>query len=240
VVTVNTAYVDLSAQLKFNAPPTAQALPGTPVSVTLEIVNNGNVVANGNILSSFSVSGHSDGTASLFVESLKEHVHIAAGGHQFFKIVKPVPIGSLPGNYYLVASVDTTNTLDESDLTNNSAVSPTQLTVLDPYPNLLGSFSGTYTIKHGPDKGVVVRRVGEFTDEDDTTGAFAYTATNYYPNGTTASIAGDGTITPAGVYKTHLLDNSTTSVGRLLKGVLTGTFKSINGDSGTFRYVLTG
>jgi hypothetical protein len=241
VVTVSAPFVDLSAALTTVTPRTGSAYPGRTVSVSLEIFNHGNVAATGLSTTSFAASNNLDGSAAVFVGNVLEHIHIAAGRHQFFRVTSKIPIGSIPGTYYLVANIDTLNALNETDLTNNTAVSPTTLTVLDPYPNILGGYTGTWTIKRGPDKGMVTTQTGTFTDEDNTTGAWASNGTNFFSNGTTAATSGIGTITPAGVWATDKVPGYTVySIGRLKHGVIRGNFYFTNGDTGTFAWTLTG
>jgi hypothetical protein len=239
-VTVDPAFVDLSATLTTLSPKSNQALPGKSVSASLEIFNNGNVAADGTITTIIDASPNQNGTFPIFSDTLLQHVDIAPGKHETFHITKTVPIGSIPKTYYLVADVDTQNSLNESNLANNTAVDPNALIVLDPFPNLIGAYFGTWTVKHGPDKKLVVQRTGAFLAEDDTTGVFDFTGIDNYPDGTIQDVTGTGTITPTGIFKSTLSDNSATMTGRLVKGVIRGTFVLSNGDTGVFSWTLAG
>ncbi len=241
VVAVNAAFVDLSATLTTAVPRSGSALPGKTVSVSLSIFNNGNVTAVGKSTTTFSASTNPNGASSIFVDSIIEHLHILPGKHQVFRVSGKIPIGSIPGVYYLLADVNTTNTVVESDLTNNTAVSPTTLTVQDPYPNIVGGYTGTWIIKRGPNKGLVTTQTGAFTAEDNTTGVWTSAATNFFPNGTTAAVDGIGTITPAGVFATEKRPGDPVySIGRLRNRIIRGNFYFTNGDTGTFAWTLTG
>lgn len=239
-VTVDPAFVDLSASLTTLSPKTNQALPGKSVGASLEIFNNGNTVADGTITTIIDASPNENGTFPIFSDTLLQHVDIAPGKHEIFHITRTVPTGSIPKTYYLVADVDTQDSLNESNLANNTAVDPNALIVLDPFPNLIGGYSGSWTVKRGPDKRLVVQQTGAFEAEDDTTGIFDFTGIDNYPDGTTKDVTGTGTITPTGVFKSTLSDNSATMTGRLAKGVIRGTFVLSNGDTGVFTWTLAG
>ena len=62
------------------------------------------------------------------------------------------------------------------------------------FPNYVGTYAGTVVIKKGLDKGLVFSQTVTNTSENRTTGVITFVGTNYFPNGTTLSFAGQTTV----------------------------------------------
>jgi hypothetical protein len=191
--------VDLSGSISFVSPASRQVKPGQSFSVAVEVFNNGDTTAGGKLAINLGISTNADGLSPISEGTITKEIHIAAGGHTIVKLSKKVPVGFTPAAYYGVADIDPGDTFSETNLANNSAVSAAPLTVLSPYPNLIGTWSGTGVVKKGDDKGLIFSHVDIFTSESDTTGAFTYTGTNTFPNGVVSHFSGTGAVTTKGV-----------------------------------------
>jgi hypothetical protein len=185
---------DLTATISVVSPASRQVKPGQSFTVAIDVTNAGATAATGSLTSVVGASTSSSGSSPVDSGTIHDNIHLAAGAHIIIKVVKKVPAGFTPGTYYAVADVDTADTFGAPIL----AVSANTLAVLSPYPNLLGTWSGSGVVKKGDDKGLVFSHTDHFTSENDATGAFTFTGTNSFPNGTSSNFAGSGTVTTKG------------------------------------------
>lgn len=191
---------DLSATVSFASPASHLVKPGQAFGVSVVVTNTGDAAANGSLATTLSVRATSDGALPIPEGTLNKNIHLAPGAHVALKIKTKIPVGFAPGTYFAVANVDPGNTFAESNTANNLAVSAGTLTVLDPFPSLLGTWSGPVVVKKGLGKGTITNQVDTFTSESQTTGAFTVTGTNFLPDGSTLSLAGQGVISTKGVF----------------------------------------
>ncbi len=215
--------VDLSATVSIASPASHQVKPGQSAGVSIEVFNNGDTTATGRLATALSLSSSADGSSPIPVATMHKNIHVAAGAHVTFKVNTKLSVGFSPGTYFAVATVDPGNTFGESNLANNTATSGNTLTVPNPFPNLLGTWSGPVVVKKGLGKGTVTNQVDTFTSESQTTGAFTLTGTNFLPDGSTLSLAGQGVITTKGVFSDSGFDVPVDTFGEFTgKGKLVG------------------
>jgi hypothetical protein len=193
--------VDLTDSVTFIAPKTALLKPGQAVTAQVEVANKGTSKAAGNLDIVLGLSANADGAGTIIPETVHKKIGLAAGTSKVFNIKLKVPVGFVPGTYFAVAEVDPLNLFSDTNPFNNSAVSSNSVAVQSPYPSLLGAWSGPAKINKGVGKGVPLVQVDTFLTEDDTTGAFTGTGTNYYVNGIVeAYYSFSGTISTKGVF----------------------------------------
>jgi hypothetical protein len=242
-IAVADPFIDLTDSISNIAPASGQADPGQPITVAVEIFNNGNIIASGPITTDVSASTSPDGSSPAHVITLKESIHLAPGTSKIFRSTGKIPLGYTPGTYYWVATADSNNSIGESTLANNTAISPTPLTVLDPYPNLLGTYSGPETVKKGPGKGAIVTVILDFVSEDST-GHLTANGTLVEINGTRAPFTFNGTISTKGIFfgktSSHTTFYVATFKGKLVGQTLEGPVSNTDGNSGTFALTLEG
>ncbi len=237
------AVIDLSDTVSIVAPPSSQVLPGKSCKLAVEVTNNGNTKAIGPLTIDFSFSANPDGSDPQMAPTKIRHLGLAAGAETVFRISERVAVGTTPDPYFVAADIDPNDTFNETDLANNTAVTPTELTVLPPYPVLLDqTYSGPFKVRHGTDKGDTVEISLHFTAESQATGAL--TASGVETIGSTNfDFSFVGAITPKGVFTGSTSNTLNSDVaryhGRLVGTNLSGTFSNTNGDSGTFDMDLT-
>lgn len=126
-VVVGEAFVDYSAVLP--AVPTTPISENTPVKLTLELTNLGNTTGKGQV--NFAVVASTDTTADtstdVLLRSKLQNIQLKAGQTKNVKLNFKMSAVT-PGPYYLLAVVEQASFVD-SDLSNNTAVGPTQVTV---------------------------------------------------------------------------------------------------------------
>ena len=232
-------FVDLSDTVSIVGSANSEVLPGKRVGFTLEVFNNGNIPVSGLLTTDVGLTADAGATVIPFPVTAP-HIRILAGGHQLIHVTETVPVGFVPGSYDWDVTVDPADTFNESDTTNNNALSTTPLTVLDPYPDMLGTFTGPDHITHGPSKGATVTIALDFTSESNTTGVLVATGT-LFTGASTSTFSLTGTISTRGVF--NAFGSSTTSVftatykGKLVKNTLSGTVVNTDGNSGKFTLV---
>ena len=97
------------------------------------------------------------------------------------------------------------------------------MTVLPPFPNLLGTWSGTLVVKTGFGKGSRAIQTEVITSESQSTGAFTTDGTDFI-NGVTLAFDSAGAITTKGVYQSSGTDVPLDAAGTIIaKGKLVGT-----------------
>ncbi len=240
---VDPATIDLSATVSIMTPKTGQALPGKPYNLAVVVTNNGNSLAVGPLTIDLSDGLNSDGSDALPLPSVPESLHLPAGKQKTFHIRETVAVGTVPDPYYTAVVVDPDDTFNETDLSNNTAVIPTPLTVLDPYPVLLDeTYSGPFKVLHGPDKKDTVQIALDFNSESDTTGDLTAAGIETVA-GDNFDFSFEGSISPRDVFAGSTSNNVNSDVatyhGHLIGDTLRGTFVNTDGDSGTFDMTLT-
>jgi subtilase family serine protease len=92
-------------------------------NVPVTIVNNGNVPARGLITIELLVSTDALGTATTTLGSITRPINVRNGRAKTIRIPVLFPTTLGAGSYFVITNVDTTNAIEESDDTNNSATS---------------------------------------------------------------------------------------------------------------------
>ena len=100
------------------------SVPGDKGKAPVTVANQGQLPAAGNITIKVYASADSTlGQDDVLVGTLaNQAVNLAIGASKTFNIDVTVNSNVLPGNYYLLADIDTTNAIHENDETNNVAV----------------------------------------------------------------------------------------------------------------------
>jgi hypothetical protein len=223
--------VDLTGSISVVGPASGSLKPGKPVSVSITVVNDGTTAAVGALQTTVGVSLSADGSSPQSLGSVTKHIKLQAGAQTTFKVNEKVPVGFTPGTYFLTGDIDPGNTFAETNLANNFFVSANTLTVLSPFPNIDGTYSGTATVKKGLDKGLVVSQVITNSNENDATGAYTFAGTNFYANGVTTTYTGIGTVKTNGSF---------VATGSDVPADETGTFRDVGkfvGDKAIGTYV---
>ena len=218
-VTVVDPFVDLTASGMFTGVTTHK--PGQMYAEELTVTNLGNVAAKGPLEIDAGYSFNSDGSNEVGIATVSRMINIAAGKSETFHFNLKIDVGSEPGVYYSVVNIDPSNTFNETNTGNNFAVTTNTLTVLDPFPNILGTFLGNYDFSAGISKGTTGTLNIIFSTEDDTTGDVTGSGTS--SNG--ADFTFTGTITTGGVVSLSGTDDglATNLTARFVNGKLTGT-----------------
>jgi hypothetical protein len=232
--------IDLTDAISITSPPSDNVFPGKSAGLSLEVFNNGNVPATGSLLTDLGLTADSGVTVTP-IGTKTAHINIAPGGHTFIHISEKIPTGFTPGTYVWVAGIDPNNTFGESSTTNNTADSAA-LTVLPPYPDMLGIFDGTDTIFKGPGKGATVTLDLDFTSESQTNGALVAAGTLVVA-GTTSQFNFTGTISTKGAFSGKGTSSSSvytaTYKGKLADNLLSGTVDNTDGNDGHFKLELS-
>jgi hypothetical protein len=235
--------VDVAAAISITAPATGQVKPGQKFTVSVEIINDGAAELSNSVPVELGLSTSPGGTSPVFEEEVVKLVRLAPGAHTSFKVSRTIPAGFALGTYYAVANADPTDTLGDSNLANNLAVSARSLTVISPYPDLDATWSGLGKVTKGFAKGLKFTRQEVFI-ENPATGTFTFTGQQYNDDGDDFTLSGTGTITTKGVFADESTSTSATGTtsestakGHLGHNKLTLTFANAV-DSGTLTLTL--
>ena len=125
-VHIGPPFVDLSGTFTTLA---ATAKAGKKAKATVTVANGGNVDAKGTVPVTIATSPNADGTGAVTIATVNAKVAIKAGASKAVKLNFTVPAGTAPGPYFVVATLDASNVLPESNETNNTVLSETTLTV---------------------------------------------------------------------------------------------------------------
>jgi hypothetical protein len=195
---------------------TTTVKPGGSGTVAVTVTNTGNITADGSLAVNIDYSTSSNGSAPNFLFTQEIAIDLTAGETKTFDITVPVNEDTPPGGYYIVAILDPDNTFQESNTTTQrTAVTPTPITVEEPYPNILGTFTGSFKVNSGKDKGHTGSVIFQVLTESQTTGEI------------TASInTGDiqsasGTISTSGAINLNL-----PATGNSAAGTITATYSN--------------
>ncbi len=116
-ISITPAHITLSAAI--TKVPTSGRL-GQKISVVLTVGNSGNVIAKGKLAIAFSDSTLANGTSAVSLGTVSTPIAIKPGTSKVLHLRVPVPLGTLSGNQYIVATLDE---LGNTILPNNLAVS---------------------------------------------------------------------------------------------------------------------
>ena len=122
---VNLPYVDLVADV-INADLPNIGVPNDTISFQVPIKNIGNIPANGKIDVDFylSVDGTVDPGTDVLIKSLRNvSIKLGPDGQRVLSATAKVPASILGGTFFVLADIDTNNTVEELDDSNNSAAS---------------------------------------------------------------------------------------------------------------------
>jgi hypothetical protein len=236
VTPVTNPFIDLTATIAISSPKNDRILPGSRAGVSIEVFNTGNVPAKGPATGTLDLVAQG---FDLVIANIAPHLRVPAGKHQILHESAVIPTGISPGAYAIEVNL-ATGGFQGSTTSTASATSGT-LTVLDPFPNLLGVWSGIDHVVRGPSKGAKPTIELDFTSESDTDGALIATGT-LFAGVSTSSFKFTGTITPKGIFTG--IGSSSTSIftatykGKLAKNKLIGTVANTDGNFGNFKLVL--
>lgn len=120
-VTLSPATVDLATAFNNGSPITVT--PGKPGLASILVTNVGNVLADGSVSLSLyeSASGALDSAATLVANVLTHAIHLKAGHSLVFRVRFTAPLNQTPGQYSLLASIQSTTTLADTNTSNNTA-----------------------------------------------------------------------------------------------------------------------
>jgi uncharacterized protein (DUF2141 family) len=135
---------DLSASAQIQ--PTSAVIGGAKGKLKLVISNSGPGTVSGPV--QIALFASNDGTLhpsdSPFATIASTPLKLKSGASKSLQIPFTFPSGLPDGNYFILASVDSTNAIAESDEANNIAVAPQAVTIRLPFVDLTGTFA------HGP------------------------------------------------------------------------------------------
>jgi hypothetical protein len=231
-------FIDLTDSVAYTS--TKPILPGSgKEKVAVTVTNEGDIKAAGPLEIELDTTTHSDGSHStLLIDEQVVLRGLAASKSKTFDFSVPITVGTAPANYYTVAIVDGGNTFSESNPNNNTAVTPSALTVLDLYPNIEGVFDGTFAVTSGPGKGDSGTNELDVETESNTTGEITGILTS--SAGFDANL--EGGILPNGQFSANTADtgDSGTGVitGRLHDGKLTGKLSQSDGTVSKFTIIV--
>ena len=121
-ITVAAPFTDLSGQL---GPILASVTRGKKSTITLDVMNGGNITAAGPI--SIAVlarpAGAADATTDTELKTFAVRLNVKPGATRRLRLRYTVPTTLPAGDYQVVAQIDSANQLPESDETNNTVVS---------------------------------------------------------------------------------------------------------------------
>jgi hypothetical protein len=172
VTPVTNPFIDLTATIAISSPKNDRILPGSRAGVSIEVFNTGNVPAKGPATGTLDLVAQG---FDLVIANIAPHLRVPAGKHQILHESAVIPTGISPGAYAIEVNL-ATGGFQGSTTSTASATSGT-LTVLDPFPNLLGVWSGIDHVVRGPSKGAKPTIELDFTSESDTDGALIATGT---------------------------------------------------------------
>jgi hypothetical protein len=120
-------FVDLSGQ--FSAFP-GSATKGKRTKASIAVANSGNVTARGTIPVTLATSTSIDGSNPTTFTTVNAKVSLKPGASKNVKLNFIVPPEVASGQYFVVATLDPSNTLGDKNDTNNTVLSTTVLNVV--------------------------------------------------------------------------------------------------------------
>jgi hypothetical protein len=104
-------------------------LVGHRLPVTVDVTNDGNVLARGNLAVNFGESTDMSGSSPANLATLSKHISIRPGKTQVLHFLVTLPLGIPTGNQFIVANVDPMDVYNDPNLLNNIGVSGSPITV---------------------------------------------------------------------------------------------------------------
>ena len=144
------AFVDLTGSVNFKAPATVSIggkKPAKPISVTVDVVNTGNAVAKGPLTISLYAATHEilDPTDTLLTTRKVGRIDIAGGKAKKFVITDTLGKGVPSGTFYILADINSSKTIGESNYGNNIVASTKTVVfknpLIAPGPFIVGTLS---------------------------------------------------------------------------------------------------
>lgn len=126
-VTIAAPFVDLSGS--FATPFPTAAVRGRKLSVPLLIQNAGNIPAAGTINVAIASSLTTEAPLGAPSITVPVKLKLKAASSKVVRLKLTVPDALTPDSYFLIATIDSTNVLAETDETNNVAVSGTSIII---------------------------------------------------------------------------------------------------------------
>jgi hypothetical protein len=234
-VDVISPFVDLTDTVTLSSDPTT-VVPGGSETAVVKVINNGDVAASGPIAISVYACTSSGGADPMLLGTDTENINIAAGQTETFNLTNTVPASTPLGDYYIAAWVNSSDKLKESDYSNNTFVTDDQeLDVVSSFPNIVDTFTGTFSVTAGPDFGDTGTITLDVLTENTTTGAVTGTLTT--SEGTSSTFYGN--VTAGGLLTITVTEfnspfGSGTISANLSGGVFTGTLNNFFGDTVAF------
>ncbi|MCP4712883.1 MAG: hypothetical protein GY869_30010, partial [Planctomycetes bacterium] len=144
ILTIEQAHIDLSGV--FGTWDSADVIGGDSVEVTVDVTNNGNIDAEGQMDISYYLSTDTvlDGGDVLLAESVDQTVSLNPDGSQTYSTDVTLPMNMATANYYVLADIDSADSLDESNENNNLAAAEPLLITEGSY-DLTGEFTSVKT-----------------------------------------------------------------------------------------------
>ncbi|HWE02542.1 MAG TPA: CARDB domain-containing protein [Tepidisphaeraceae bacterium] len=119
-IAITPAHVDLSDAIT-KVPTTARL--GKKIPVTLVLTNNGNAPAKNVLDVAFADSPLPTGASPAALGTVSTHINLKANSSKTLHLKVTVPLGTLSGNQYIVATVDPSDVFNDTNLANNVTVS---------------------------------------------------------------------------------------------------------------------
>jgi len=145
VVNVNQPFIDLTGDFSRGRLPTI-GIPNDVLKFQLPVKNSGNIAAIGKADIKFylSVDGTVDPNTDILLKSLQNvAINVGPNGEQIISTSAIIPTSAQNGTYFVLADIDSGNTLDESNNANNTAVLSDGLEVVWRF----GSFADRKNVK---------------------------------------------------------------------------------------------
>jgi hypothetical protein len=121
-IDISPAFIDLSDAVA--SIPAVGHLGGN-ISVSVDVTNNGNVIAKHPLDILFELSPNTDGSDPVQAANVAHPISLKPGTSQLLHLHVPVALGLPSGNQFIVAVIDPMDVFDDTDLANNVAVSVT-------------------------------------------------------------------------------------------------------------------
>lgn len=204
--------VDLTAAVTLSAPGSGVIKTGGDVIFSVVVTNDGTTSATGKLLMDLGLSASSSGSSPTSLKARSKKINLAAGASATLTFAEKVPDTlTAPASYYGVADVDPNNTFNESDTSNNTAVSSAAVSVQGKFPDVEGTWTITGTIKKGPGKGSTFSSGADVTSENMTTGVYTFSGTEMV-GGISYAYTGSGKIQPNGAFSSVQTYNTGTKL----------------------------
>jgi hypothetical protein len=219
-VAITNPFVDLSDTVTITSPSSGTVVPGKSYALSVDVTNNGNTTAKGPLAIDVASSLSFVGTSPVDEGIITKTINIKPGATKIVKLTSKIPLGTSPGSYYYVTTLDPANTFNDPNLANNVAITTTALTVTSLYPSILGTFTGPALETAGPQKGDTGTVSVTITNESNSSGVFLGTGSTATTR-KMAAFALNGTISTKGVV-TGTAGKGASFTAKLVGNVLTG------------------